>query len=579
LKANERLQVFLTNTLEPIEPQPNFFLPALAAETEAAHRVKQQPILVITGNPPYAGHSKNKGTWITASIAAYRKGFPELSKPAQGKWLQDDYVKFIRFAQMKMEEVEEGVVAIITNHSWLDNPTFKGMRKSLAETFDRIYVFDLHGNAKKKERTPDGGKDENIFDIEQGVAISLLLKRSGVERGVWHADLWGERISKYKAAAQATLDSVQWEQLAPGAPDWLFKQQDAALASIYREFWSVPAILARLGDPAPGIVTTHDEFAVSFTREETKKKIHALLATKDEQEARQLFRLCSQSQWSYQRAKVELRKIDLDRIAVDITYRPFDKRWTIWDRNVAVHRRERVMNAMLKGNLALLTARPNRSPDQDQFFVSDRPSETKAAESTIQSYCFPLWISAGVENLAADFRAFLDGRYEHHYRPEEIFGYIYAVLHAPSYRTRYAEFLRGDFPRIPFAEDADDFETLSALGWAVVQAHLLHEVPRSGLADFHGRGDRTVDAVRYSPAEEAVWINKTQNFAPVPDSVWEFHIGGYQVLNKYLKARKGRVLALDEINHVSAVADSLAFTIEQMAKIDTAYWSAFPDSG
>ncbi|MDE2135645.1 MAG: hypothetical protein KGJ49_13740 [Alphaproteobacteria bacterium] len=173
----------------------------------------------------------------------------------------------------------------------------------------------------------------------------------------------------------------------------------------------------------------------------------------------------------------------------------------------------------------------------------------------------------------------MEARYERHYTPEEIVGYIYAVLHAQSYRTLYAEFLHNDFPRVPFPEAADDFEKLSKLGWALVQAHLLRELPRKGLAAYQGKGDHTVEAVRYSPEEQAVWINKTQFFKPVPQAVWDFHIGGYQVLDKYLKSRKGRKLSLDEINHVAAVADSLAFTIEQMAKIDKAYRAAFLEPG
>lgn len=183
------------------------------------------------------------------------------------------------------------------------------------------------------------------------------------------------------------------------------------------------------------------------------------------------------------------------------------------------------------------------------------------------------------ENLGAEFRAFIDARYEHHYAPEEILGYIYALLHAPTYRTRYAEFLRIDFPRVPFPESAQDFETLSDLGWELVQAHLLRENPRQGLAKYHGKGDHTVEAVRYSPRDESVWINETQFFKHVPQAVWDLQIGAYQVLDKYLKSRKTRPLSLDEINHFSAIADSLAFTIQQMAKIDEAYQAAFPDQG
>jgi predicted helicase len=195
-----------------------------------------------------------------------------------------------------------------------------------------------------------------------------------------------------------------------------------------------------------------------------------------------------------------------------------------------------------------------------------------------RGYIFPI-IVGGRENISSHFRTFIDSRYEHHYTSEEILGFIYAVLHAPAYRSKYAEFLRIDFPRVPFPESADDFETLSVLGWALVQAHLLRELPRQKLAAYHGRGDHTVEAVRYSPEEQSIAINKTQFFKPMPHAVWDFHIGGYQVLDKYLKSRKGRVLSLDEINHVSAIADSLAFTIEQMARIDAAYQAAFPDRG
>jgi hypothetical protein len=195
---------------------------------------------------------------------------------------------------------------------------------------------------------------------------------------------------------------------------------------------------------------------------------------------------------------------------------------------------------------------------------------------------FPNWLfgrDGKVENLSPNFRAFIDARYEHHYTPEEILGYIYAVLHAPTYRRRYAEFLRIDFPRVQFPDSAEDFETLLGLGWALVQAHLLREPPRQKLAVYRGTGGDTVEAVRYSPEEQAVAINKTQFFKPVPQAVWDIHIGGYQVLDKYLKSRKGCALSLDEINHVSAIADSLAFTIARMARIDEAYRTAFPDRG
>jgi predicted helicase len=578
LRDNERLQVFLTNTLEPIEPQKNFLLPAVAAEVEAAQKVKEKPILVITGNPPYSGHSKNKGAWITGQIAKYREGFPDLSKPAQGKWLQDDYVKFIRFAQLKMDAVEEGIVGLITNHSWIDNPTFKGMRRSLMASFEQIFVLDLHGSAKKHD-VPSGTEDQNVFDIEQGVSISLFVKRPKAEKGIWHADMWGRRIEKYHAAAEGTKSSISWTRLQPSEPLWLFKPYDADAAAVYQKLWSLRDIFEPMGDPAPGFVTTHDDFAISFTTEEARRKVEELLGTHSEAEARRQFRLCTQSQWSYKRAIAELPEVDLTAATRPVAYRPFDNRWTIWNRNVAVHRRERLTEHMQHGNIAIDVCRVVSGDWKHALAIDLPPDDSLVSNRTKErGFAFPLFI-AGAANFASSFQAFVDARYGHHYTPEEILGYLYAILYAPTYRARYAEFLRIDFPRVPFPDSADDFDILSGLGWALIQAHLLRELPRRGLAAYHGRGDHTVEAVRYAAAEQAIAINKAQSFRPVPQAVWDFHIGGYQVLDKYLKSRRGRVLSLDEIEHLGAIADSLAFTIEQMVRIDEAYRAAFSDQG
>ncbi len=591
MKPSERLQIYLTNTLEPIEPQANFLLPALTREVEHAQEVKEKPILVITGNPPYSGHSKNKGEWITNLIRTYSREFPELQKPGQGKWLQDDYVKFIRFAQWKMEQVDEGIVGIITNHSFLDNPTFKGMRKSLMEAFNRIYVLDLHGNSKKKEKAPDGGEDKNVFDIEQGVAISILVKKQGLKRKIFHADFWGSRKQKYVECMESTLKSVAWQAVEPDKQFYLFVPRDNKLAEKYASFFSIPEIFAPSGDPAPGIVTTHDEFAISYTKEEAVKKVEQLLATKDEAEARRLFRLCSQSQWSYGRAKEQLADGQWKQELVEILYRPFDRRWTVFNSNVAVHRRERVMRHMLaEGNLGLMT---NRQVNEDfkHTLVSDNIINdcTLSTLTKERTYLFPLYLynfpsdkkpkttlfeeadpfegRERIENLRKDFRTFIDKKYGTHYSPEEILGYIYAVLHSPAYRNTYAELLKIDFPRIPFVDDRKIFEKLSALGWELVQAHLLKAIPATPKVEI-SRGSNLVEKPAYQEKEQRLTINKDQYFSPVPREVWEFHIGGYQVLDKYLKSRKRRTLTLDEIENLQNVVKVLAFTISQMQEID-----------
>ncbi|MGH7817622.1 MAG: type ISP restriction/modification enzyme, partial [Candidatus Binatia bacterium] len=526
LKNSERLRVFLTNTLEPIEPQATLLLPAVSAEVKAAQEVKDRQILVITGNPPYSGHSKNKGLWITNAIDEYKftwekneAGLDE-KKPLgerNPKWLQDDYVKFIRFAQMKMDGfsyrtktpqgkwvehsvpgVENGIVGVITNHSWLDNPTFRGMRQSLMRSFEQIYVLDLHGNAKKKERSPDGSKDENVFDIEQGVAISLFVKRPGLERGVWRGDLWRKRLEKYRAAAEGTLENVDWLPLEPVTPFYLFARQDAEIRDEYQRH-------ERLTDIFPinvlGFQTHRDAFAMSFTETEMIGKLAELANPRisDDELARR-YGLKSNRDWSFPDARSAARS-GAASVPQLVAYRPFDDRWAEFSSlTMDYPRRELLDHVTGRQNLCLLAPRQIGITTWRHAFVATTPAESclVSSDTKSQNYVFPVRTFGNDnelrENFSRDFRAFLDARYEHHYTPEEILGYIYAVLHAPAYRTRYAEFLRIDFPRVPFPEAADDFEILSGLGWALVQAHLLRELPRRGLAAYHGKGDHTVAA-------------------------------------------------------------------------------------
>jgi predicted helicase len=263
LKPNERLQIFLTNTLEPVEPQSNFLLPAVSAEVAAAQKIKDRQILVITGNPPYSYQSKNTGDWITTKVNDYRSVDGQKIKERVTQGLLDDYVKFIRFAEWKMNGVEEGVVGIITNHAWLDNPTFRGMRHSLMGSFQQIIVLDLHGNAKKKEISPDGSKDENVFDIEQGVAISLFIKRPGLERGIWRGDIWGKRLRKYEITAQSAIDDLSWQSVEPNSPFYLFVPQDAKIRSEYSRGIPIPAIFHRGGS---GMMTNRDDLTRTYLK-------------------------------------------------------------------------------------------------------------------------------------------------------------------------------------------------------------------------------------------------------------------------------------------------------------------------
>jgi len=583
LSDEERLLIYLTNTLEPIDPQKNLLLPELTKEVEAAQRVKDKPILVITGNPPYSGHSRNMGPVARASINAYKWVDGQPLGEKNPKWLHDDYVKFIRFAQMKMDAVTEGVVGIITNHSYLSNPTFRGMRQSLMATFDQIYILDLHGSTKPKETPPEGQVDQNVFEIQKGVAITLFVKRPGAPRGVWYGEMWGRQIEKYRALSADELTKQNWIELEPASPQYRFVPQDRDLWSIYEKGWPVPEIFPV---NVLGFQTHRDHFAIAWSCEEIKARITDLQNDRlTDEQLRTKFGLKDNRDWQLDKARKVLKNIDADtQKIVECAYRPFDKRWCWFGYEVMDYPRRELLDHVANcDNVQLLVPRQIGTDDWRHSFVAEAPANDCliSNQSREANYSFPLYryLSEKTENLSPDFRAFIDSRYEHHYTPEEILGFVYAVLHAPIYRETYAEFLRFDFPRIPFPKDRADFEALSELGWDLIQKHLLRDIPDKGLGRYEGEGQNDVERPRYVEAEQALYINEAQKFVPVPPEVWNFHIGGYQVMEKYLKDRKRRALTLDEINNVENVANVLAFTIEQMEKIDAAYLAAFADRG
>jgi len=458
------------------------------------------------------------------------------------------------------------------------------MRQSLLNSFDQIYILDLHGNTKKQEVAPDGSKDDNVFDIEQGVAIAIFVKLKDAEQGLWRGDLQGRRLAKYQLLSHSTLADRVSDRLAPASPRYMFLAQDAVVGAEHDGGYSVRDIF---GIGSVGIVTARDDFALAHSAEDLWNRVRDL-ASIDIEKLRAKYVLGRDTRdWSVAMSQADVLFDGPNRDFIrTVQYRPFDQRmtyFTVRSRGFLSYPREDIWNRLGGGNLSLITSRFTKGEDFAHAMVSEGMVEKIALSSKTSNnaFIFPLLLDAQseAENLTPAFRDFLDDRYGEHYDPEQILGYIYAVLHAPTYRTRYAEFLRIDFPRIPFAETPEQFEALSVLGWELIQTHLLKTVPRSDprLGDYVGKGDHTIEAVRYSPQEQTVWINKTQGFANLPQSVWDFHIGGYQVIDKYLKSRKGRVLNLDEQTHVGNIAESLNFTLGQMARIDAAYQDDFPD--
>jgi hypothetical protein len=615
MQPKERLQIYLTNTLEPIEPQQNWLLPALSKEVELAQNVKDKPILVITGNPPYSGHSLNPSyretlfplnngkiqkkritTFIGGLIESYKRVDGQPLGEKNPKWLQDDYVKFIRFAQWKMDQVEEGVVGIITNHSFLDNPTFRGMRQSLMQTFNQIYVLDLHGSTKKREKTPEGGKDENVFDIEQGVCISLLVRKPGLERKVFHADLWGKRQDKYRACMEMDLDNVEWCQVLPHSPFYLLIPQDEASRAAYEQGWKVTDIFHQ---KAVGICSKKDDVVFQYTKDELLKVIKDFF-NRGEEEIRVKYKTGIDSRdWKVKSAKENVIKFGVNEQYIQpILYRPFDVRFTYYtdkSRGFLAYPVYQLQRHMLSAkNVGLIFSRNVEiKRDWEHVHCSDMPINLHTVSLKEGNYIAPLYLynnpgnkepnksqnnhlfvkephnqyNERRENFAPQFRTFIDNKYGHHYEPEEILGYIYAMLHSPTYRRKYAEFLKIDFPRIPFVDDRQVFEKLSRLGWQLAQAHLLKDIPATPKVGITKGSDKVAKPI-YAAAQQRLYVNAEQYFAPVPEDVWNFHIGGYQVLDKYLKSRKDRELSLDEKENIINVIKVLRFTIDRMHEID-----------
>jgi hypothetical protein len=621
-ESDERARIYLTNSLEPAQDfsgQFEFAIPALAHEARAVNVVKRERrFTVVIGNPPYAGHSlNNQLPWIVDKVYDYKRGYPDLQKPGQAKWLQDDYVKFLRFAEWEIERSDCGVVGFITNHAWLDNPTFKGMRAHFLNSFQSLSVLDLHGNANKKEVALDGSPDKNVFEIKQGVSISLLRRvradTGGASGTVERTDVLGTESHKYAILMANVSGELPYERFQPLPPEFMFASLDEDRKREYEAFVHLPSIMNQNGDPAPGIVTTHDEFAISFSKQEQIDKVEALLATQSEAEARGLFTLCSQNQWVYEQAKRALSENDWRKDLVPILYRPFDRRWTVYSRYVAVHRRERVSKHLIAGNnLGLISVRQVAEGVFSHALVSNSLVESRITISNKGiGFALPLWLNLEqletqrVANYSPETIQLVseatglapvgftdgfnvresdgswDGRGDPQASlgPRDLFDFIYGILHSESYRVRYANFLKSDFARIPLTPSRELFRELSHLGGQLVALHLMESFKVNDFITSF-TGPQSPEVMRVGWSDDTVWLDAaatkkgqpakpgTVGFRGVREEVWEFRIGGYQVCHKWLKDRKGRTLSDDDIAHYQKIVVAISETIGLMRDID-----------
>ena len=595
--GNKRLRVFLTNSLEEHHPDTGtLFSQWLATEANEANFIKRDtPVMVVIGNPPYFGESANKGEWITNLLQDYKQ---EPSggklKEKNSKWINNDYAKFIRYGQHYIDRTGEGVLSYINDNSFLDNPTFRGMRWSLLQSFDAIYIIDLHGNSNKKETAPDGSADKNVFDIQQGVSINFFVKTGEKKNSelarVFHYDLYGERQSKYEFLWGNDFKQVDFAELKPQAPQYFFVPINYELQGEYEMGVSLNELFPQNGT---GVVTKRDKLSIHFSREK------ALQAAKDilEMDKDEFYRKYNLPQdvrdWQYEWARDDISQFGVsNELIQSIHYRPFDIRKIVYTgrtRGFIGWPVVQIMRHFIEGeNVGLITSRITK--DDFSVLCTKYITAHKSATRYDISYILPLYLYPEEEqtsidtqptrkpNLNPDIIKTIADQLTLRFTPEkteddntfapiDLLDYIYATLHSPTYRHKYREFLKIDFPRVPYPANQKQFRALAQLGAELRALHLM-ESPKlnTPITTYPQPGDNTVTQIKYDAGK--VWLNKTQHFTNIPKAAWEFYIGGYQPAQKWLKDRKGRTLTSDEIKHYQKIIVALVETAAIMKKID-----------
>ncbi len=590
----ERFKLYLTNTLEMEEIQQTN-IPGIASLSEESYLAgevkKEQPVLVILGNPPYSGISANINGWterlLKEDIDGTQSYYKVDGQPLGEKklWLQDDYVKFLRFAQWKIQTSGQGIVGMITNHSYLDNPTFRGMRQSLMKTFDEIYIIDLHGNSLKKETTPDGSKDENVFDIRQGVAIALFVKSKKPKKTqVFHLDRYGLRDEKYKWLDKNDFNQKNYHKIKPDSTWYFFIPRNTSHIQQYLKWKRIDEIFPV---NVTGIVTARDKFVIGFDLIETRNRIIQFrnLSLNDDT-IKQTYHLKDTRGWKLSSARKKIASDEnWDTYYKKVLYRPFDIRTIYYTETMIDWGRPEVMRHMLKENIGIITVRQVAEGKFNHCFITENIVESRITLSNKGiGYLFPLYLypdknkkdllnqreTEKEPNIKTGIFKNLQSFYGQNTTPEEILYYIYGVFYN-IYRETYAEFLKIDFPRVPFTSNYDLFKKLCELGQQLSDLHLLKSPALdTPTAKYQGSGtnDR-IEKINYQEDEQRIYINKEKYFENVAPEVWRYHIGGYQALQKYLKDRKGRIM--DDAPRYCRIITALSKTIEIQAQIDKIY--------
>jgi predicted helicase len=590
---NQRFNIYLTNSLEEHHPDTGtLFSNWLSTEANEANHIKRDtPVMCVIGNPPYSVSSTNKGEWIQNLIADYKKDLNERKIN-----LDDDYIKFIRYGQYYIDKNGEGILAYISNNSFIDGITHRQMRKSLLESFDKVYILDLHGSAKKIETALDGSKDENVFDIQQGVSINIFVKTNDKKKGklaeVNHFELYGLRDEKYFKLLESNFNSFNWSKLDYSSPNYFFVPKDFSDEGSYIKGFKLDDVFIKY---VSGFQTKRDKTTIKLSKKELQE-VKSIFEINEVEDIRKKLGLPEDGRdWTIEWAKKDLK--ENNPIVTKVMYRPFDDRFTYYTGKskgfVAYPRSELFSHLNKNENVSLITCRQLSTFDFQHLFasrfVSDMcniSSQTKETGYIFSLYQYPATstqqsigqaaertpnLNPGIvkqiaEKLGLTFTNEKEA-IENTFAPIDLLDYIYAVLHSPTYREKYKEFLKIDFPRVPYPKDADTFWQLVKLGGEIRQIHLLESpIVEQYITQYPIDGDNTVGKPTYKDGK--VYINDTQYFDNVPQVAWAFYIGGYQPAQKWLKDRKNRKLEFDDILHYQKIIVALNETDRLMKEID-----------
>jgi len=559
--TNQRFRVYLTNSLEEHHQDTGtLFANWLSTEANEANHIKRDtPVMCIIGNPPYSGESANKGEWIMSLMEDYKKepGGKEKLKERNPKAINDDYVKFLRYGQNFIEKNGSGILAFINPHGFLDNPTFRGMRWNLLKTYDKIYTIDLHGNAKKKETAPDGSADVNVFDIMQGVSINIFIKTGKKKPDklgkVFHFDLFGKREAKYDFLVETSFKNIPYKEIELNAPMYFMLQNVLENQLDDSNSFILSDLFIKYG---MGIATGDDKEYISFDRQVLESKF------------------------------------ENSNLIEKINYRLFDTRYIYYDNSKIERGRKELMSHLLpKNNLGLISLKRARNNFTSKFGIVNHIADKSVISTLDNGFLFPLYLCPETngqqtinqsaertpnlnkeivkqiaEKLGLSFTNEKEAT-KGTFAPIDILDYIYAVLHSPTYREKYKEFLKIDFPRVPYPKDNDTFWQLVKLGGEIRQIHLLESpIVEKYITQYPIDGNNTVGKTKYQDGK--VYINDTQYFDNVPQVAWDFFIGGYQPAQKWLKDRKERKLEFDDILHYQKIIVALSETDKLMKEID-----------